>query len=122
MPIRPLDVTVIFDATLRKPAPKMVVCIHPANGWFYRINSKGHWRPRVAVALAEHGFLDHDSFVECGDPLELDDYVVHEALERHGIVGTISASACPGIIAALDECITIRRRDREEIIALLTGI
>lgn len=115
-----LDVLLIFDATIRPAGPKMVACIHPANGWFYRINSKGHWRPRVPLALAAHPFLDHDSFLECGDPLELDDYIVDEALSMHGVIGTISADLCAQIIETLDVCVTLLPADKQKIIDLLS--
>lgn len=114
--ISALDVVWIYDGMIRPTGFKMVVCIHPENGWYYRINTKSHWRPCVAIPLADHSFLDHDSFLECGDPLELDDYLIEEALEKtNGPIGRISSGLCAEIVAALAECRTLKARDQEEI-------
>lgn len=67
-----LDVIWIFDATISPPGYKMVACVEPEKGFFYRINTKP-WRPAVELAKADHRFLDHDSYLECGDPMEIDD-------------------------------------------------
>jgi hypothetical protein len=83
----------------------MVVCVNRPLGLFYRINTKDHWRPAVALkkTLTENTFLEHDSFLECGDPLDLDDYVIEEAIRKNGVVGRVSASVCNDVISALDK-------------------
>lgn len=91
MSLAPLQVIVIHDETLRDPKPKMVACVHPDEGWFYRINSRPFLRPYVALRRdPDHLWLEHDSFLHC-EILMLDDYVVEESLKRHGgIIGEIS--------------------------------
>lgn len=113
--ISALDVVWIFDGTISPPGPKMVVCIHPGKGWYYRINTKGHWRPCVALPLSDHAFLRHDSFLECGDPLELDDFMIEDAIQQSGIIGRLSPSICAGIVLALAECRTIKQSDKDAI-------
>ena len=72
-----LEVIWIEDECINPPGPKMVVCVDATNGYFFRINTKGHWQHSVPLSKKDHGtFLDHDSHLECGDPLELDDYVI----------------------------------------------
>lgn len=89
--IAALQVIVIHDETLRDPKPKMVACVHPEEGWFYRINSRPFLRPHVPLKRdPDHLWLDHDCFLHC-EILMLDDYVVEESLRRHGgPVGEIS--------------------------------
>lgn len=88
-----LQVIVIHDETLRDPKPKIVACVHPDEGWFYRINSRRFMRPNVALKRdPDHLWLDHDSFLHC-EILMLDDYLVEESLRRHGgIIGDISSA------------------------------
>lgn len=70
------------------PGPKMVVCIEPELGIFFRINSNEHWPKSIPIPLKGHEkFLDHDSFIECGSPLDLDEYVIDESLAEKGIIG-----------------------------------
>jgi hypothetical protein len=88
--LNPLEVIWIYDNLIEPPHPKMVACVHPAEGLFYRINSRPFLKPCVPlVKNPDHPWLDHDSFLHI-DPLMLDDYIVGEALKRNGIVGTIS--------------------------------
>ena len=118
--ISPLQVVLIHDGTITPPGPKMVVCIHPDQGWYYRINSKNHWKPAVQILREpDHKFLDHDSFLECGDPLELDDYVIEESIRAKGIIGQIAPSLCPEIAAALKDARYLKEIDKEEIRAIL---
>jgi hypothetical protein len=116
MPLAPLDVIIIPDETIEPPGPKMVVCIHPANGWFYRINTKSHWHPSIALnRLPDHSFLDHDSFLQCGDFLDLDDYVIEQSMNREGIIGKISPLLCGQIITALAGAIYVTESDKSQI-------
>lgn len=116
-----LDVIIIPDDTITPPAPKMVVCIHPENGCFYRVNSKSHWRPCILLPKEpDHGFLDHDSYLQCGDPLELDDYVIEEAITRYGVIGKISAVHCEEIVACLDQALYLSDDDKAAIRRALT--
>ncbi|RAZ79760.1 hypothetical protein DPM35_00170 [Mesorhizobium atlanticum] len=118
--ISPLDVILIHDGTITPPGPKLVVCIHPGEGWYYRINSKNHWKPAVAISRdPHHGFLDHDSFLECGDPLELDDYVVEESIRYKGIIGHVSPTLCAEIVAALKDARYLKEVDKDAIRAIL---
>lgn len=117
-----LDVTIIYDTTIRPPGPKMIAAINPVKGWFYRINTKP-WRPAVLLEQAKHsGFLDHDSYLECGDPLELDDYTVAESLKRHGIIGSIHRSCCRAIRTSVFQARTLSARDRQEVCDLLAPL
>jgi hypothetical protein len=78
----PLDVILIFDGLIEPPHPKMVVCVQPEEGWFYRINSRPFLKPCLPLMkLPDHPWLDHDSFLHI-DILMLDDYIV-EASQRH---------------------------------------
>lgn len=93
----------------------MVVCIEPVTGLFFRINSKPIWQTPVKLEKAAHPFLDHDSFLECGDPLDLDDYVITESIKRHGIVGKIITQLANEIFEAVKTAKTISEADRELI-------
>lgn len=114
--LRPLEVVWIDDQTITPPGPKMVVCIHPENGWYYRINSKSHWRPAVKlVRIPDHMFLKWDSYLECGDPLELDDYIIEQSLRRSGVIGSVSKVCCKEIGTALAAARTLKDIDKQAI-------
>jgi len=98
----------------------MVVSIHPEEGWFYRINTKNVWRPAVPIKCGpEHPFLDHDSHIECGDPLMLDDYLVEQAIKKLGVIGTVSKALCEPMIEALNEARYLSEDDKTAIRTIL---
>jgi hypothetical protein len=105
----------IYDGTISPAGYKMVACVEPDQGFFYRINTKGHWRPAVRMPKAEHQFLDHDSHLECGDPLEIDDYLIEEGLRERGVIGSLSASVCRSVEAVLDQARTLSPADKAAI-------
>lgn len=100
MCIKNRDIILIPDDTVRPPKPKFVVCVEASLGLFYRINTK-KWRPVVFLSKMDHPFLDHDSYIESGDPLEIDDYIVNESIRKKGIIGQISNEVALKIIAHL---------------------
>lgn len=117
--IRPWDVIVIPDETVRPPKPKFVMCVEPDEGWFYRINTK-RWPPAVKLVRETlHPFLDHDSYLECGDPLEIDDFIVEAALRKYGVIGTVHPSLAVEILRLLAAAETLRESDRLKITAAL---
>jgi hypothetical protein len=87
--LKAFDVIRIHDGTTTPPKPRMVVCIHYENGWYYRITSK-KWLPCLQLLKIDHPFLDHDSFLECGQPLELSDYEIQNAMNKFGKIGHIN--------------------------------
>jgi len=114
-----LEVITIFDETLRKPHPKMVACIHPDEGWFYRINSQPHLRPWVRLERQpHHTFLDHDSHLHC-EILMLDDYIVERSLRHAGVIGTIDPALKPQIIKQTLQCRYISLADSQAICEIL---
>ncbi|WP_188914110.1 hypothetical protein [Salinarimonas ramus] len=105
---------------MRPPKPKMVACVEPTLGLFYRINTK-RWPPAVKLVRDPlHPFLDHDSYLECGDPLELDDYIVDASLRRNGVVGEVHRSLSNEIVGLLALATTLREGDRRKIIEALS--
>lgn len=120
--LRPLEVIWISEETIRPPGPKMVACISPDHGWFYRINTKP-WRPAVLLTRSpDHPFLKWDSYLECGDPLELDDYLIEEAIARNGIIGAVSSTLSDQILAAVEQARYLRDADKAVIRAVLASI
>jgi len=98
----------------------MGVCIEPNLGLFFRINTNPRWQtPVKLVKQPHHQFLAHDSYLECGDPLELDDYVIDECLRSRGVIGTIHPSLVSDIFAAVHAAKTISPADKEAIRAAL---
>ncbi|RAI42558.1 hypothetical protein [Rhodoplanes roseus] len=118
--IRALDVIWIRDETIRPPGPKMVVCVEPSLGLFFRINTAPKWQHAVALARTpHHEFLKWDSYLECGEPLELDEYVVDESLRDRGVIGTIDRALVREIVAAIQKARTISPADKERLKAAL---
>ena len=98
----------------------MVVCIEPSLGLFFRINTEDKWQtPIRLIKTPHHEFLHHDSYLECGDPLELDDYVIDESVNARGVIGTIDPSLVKDIYAAVEEARTVSPADKQKIKAAL---
>lgn len=113
----PLDVIWISDEEIKPPGPKMVVCVEPILGFYFRINSSSEWEPSVPIIREpDHLFLKWDSFIEC-TILELDDYIINQSLKR-GIIGRISRDVCGLIIEKLSHA-SGSRQDRNAIRAAL---
>jgi len=121
VPVALLDVIWIDDAFIHPPGPKMQVCVCPASGFFFRINSAPKWQIPVLIRQADNPFLKHDSYIECGSPLELDDYVIETSLAGNDgkIFGKLNPAAIPDICAAIARSRLIRPRDRALIAANL---
>lgn len=119
--MEPFDVTVIFDQTIRPPGPKMIVAICPELGWFYRINTKP-WTPAVRLTVQLHPWLDHDSHLECGDPLELDDYTIESSLDRHGVIGRVDRSLVGPVRKIIEDLRTMSPADKRIVLATLDGL
>jgi hypothetical protein len=111
MELLPLDVVWIDDETTIPPKLKMVVCIDPEKGWFFRINTK-RWPIAVPLLAAENEWLRHDSFLECGEPLEIDSYVI----SKGRVIGAVCSAAIPLIAAAIKSCPTLSSADMRRMI------
>jgi hypothetical protein len=122
VPIQPLDVIWITDETAFEVKPRMVACIHVANGLFFRINSKPRQYAVPLLRVPSHMFLKWDSFLECGEPLELDEYIVDSAISDNGIVGSIHTDRISDILDAVDRAATISPADKAQIHAALEGL
>jgi hypothetical protein len=116
----PLEVIWIYDECISPPGPKMVVCVEATLGLFFRINSRASWQQSLPLKKGvDHPFLDHDSFLECGDPLELDDYVIDESLRQKGVIGTLSQALIPDILQAVHAATRVTEKDKQTITAFL---
>jgi len=146
MILRPLDVIWILDQGAYNPrtdAPgkwKPVVAMVPGPpDWvFFRINSRHHegrhgchrLRPgSIALARADHPFLDHDSFLYCGGPpVALDEGQLADAVsqqripERRGVVGRIALFLLPEIRTAVGQSEVLTEETRDAILAALTNL
>lgn len=119
MALNPLDVICIFDGTLENAKAKLVVCIAPVEGFFFRINTKPWPIPVCVLKLPDHNFLDHDSFIECNGPLELDEYTIQDGLNRHGLIGTFDKKIVPQILDAINKNGRISEADKKIVRAAL---
>ena len=112
----PLDVIWIDDDTIEPPGPKMVSCIEANLGLFYRINSRANWQ--VSIPLIRNPlnmFLRHDSYLECGDPLEIDDYIISQS----ETIGTITHTLKAQIRNIALKSSSLSRSDKSKIAAFL---
>lgn len=96
----------------------MVVCIDPVLGFFFRINSKP-WQIAVKLEKSTHPFLKWDSFLECGEPYDLDEFLVDEALRVSGVIGRIDANKIPEICKAVQTSKTCTAKEIQSIEAAL---
>ncbi len=92
----------------------MQACLNYGTGWFLRVNTRDNIRPCVAISKAENDFLDHDSHVDCSIN-EIDEYEIQDALNRGGVIGTISYRYAPEILDALLSARFINQRDKDEL-------
>lgn len=116
-----LDVVWIDDLEIRPPGPKMVVCVEPYHGFYFRINTYDNWQPCVPIRKEpDHQFLKHDSFIECMI-LDPDDYIISQALKRRGVIGRVSTSLCIPLVEALAYA-DGSRRDKNLIRAALQSL
>jgi hypothetical protein len=117
--LRPLEVIVV-PAGFITDHPKMMACCCAELGLFYAINTRDKLRPCIPIRKTPlHEFLQHDSFLQCGDPLEIDDYMVEQALQSRGVVGRLDASVVPEIKKFLANALYLSERDKSEIVAFL---
>jgi hypothetical protein len=117
--LRALEVTWIHDALITPPGPKMVVCVEPDQGFFFRINTDDNYKPCVRIErLPDHRWLDHDSHIECS-VLDLDEYLIDEAVRTSGIIGVVSADVARPILATIQQARYISDADKLLIIAAL---
>ena len=110
-----LDVIWIHDGFIRPPGPKMVVCLEPRLGLFFRINSEPKWQTPVLLTVADHPFLKWDSHLECGEPLELDDYMIEESVRHRGIIGRVKPELAAVIYGAIVAAKTVSDNDKAAI-------
>lgn len=80
MALRAGDVVRLFDGTTTPQKQKLFVCVYVGDGWFFRVNSKSHWRPNMPLSATADPCLAHDCFVELRGVIEYDDTEVDDAL------------------------------------------
>jgi hypothetical protein len=118
--LKPLEVIWIHDDCISPPGPKMVVCVEATLGFFFRINTRPNWQKSLSLKKEpDHPFLDHDSYLECGDPLELDEYVVEQSLDDKGVIGTVSRALIPDILEAVHTAARMSEKDKRTIAMFL---
>ena len=97
----------------------MVVSVEPALGLFFRINTKPNWQKSVLIKKVFNIWLEHDSFLECGQPLILDDYIVDMSVRSRGIIGCLDAHLVKQILLAMAEDEKVSIEDFEAVAAAL---
>lgn len=99
----------------------MVICVEPRLGFYFRINSSSEWEPCVPILREPHHlFLKWDSFIEC-TILDLDNYIINQALKKGGIIGSVSTKLCGQLIEKLSYA-SGARQDRNAIRAVLGSL
>ena len=101
--IRCGDVVRLFDAAAAGVAKdRRFVCVDPVQGWFARIVTREPRHHPVRLRAADHEFLDHNSFVETGIPIQFFDDDLREA-DAAGAVGRISEDVAKRMLTAWQE-------------------
>lgn len=93
----------------------MMVCVEPDLGFFFRINTKGHWPASILIEMRSNPFLRRDSYLQCGELIELDEFVIDEILDEKGLYGELDKSYAAVICRTLDSVSTIRKSDKDAI-------
>lgn len=121
MPAALFEVIWILDDFIKPPGWKMMLCVAPAEGIFFRINTEDKWPVGVPIDRRNNAFLHHDSFVECGGPLEFDDYVIDQSRAGQSAPMMLDRQYLPLIAAAVGKSHRISDRDRAIILAALAA-
>ena len=97
----------------------MVVCVETFIGLFLRINTEDKWPVPVFLEKVRNPFLSWDSYLQCGRPLEIDDYLIDESVRQRGVLGVIHQSCVLDICAAVRRSPYFRDSDRSAILHAL---
>ena len=57
--------------------------------------------------------------LECGSPIELDDYVIENTGNRGKVIGAIAAAVVPKIVEAIKASPDVRASDKQAMLAAL---
>jgi hypothetical protein len=117
------DIVLLFDATTRPPKPKLFLCVDAEECWFFRINTKPHWRPNFPLPLKgnEH-CLDHDCFLELNGIIEYYEIEVEEALKYpNNHRGKLNDDTIGAVLNYLPSVKTLTTEEQDRIIANLTA-
>ncbi len=74
------DIVVLFDGTIRPPKHKWFVAAYVAEGWFFRLNSKPHWRPNFELPASQNPCLEDDCYIELRGIIEYWEGEVEQSL------------------------------------------
>lgn len=113
--VKVFEVIWIHDDCIRPPGPKMVVCVEPELGYFFRINTEPKWQNPVLIKRNDNDWLEHDSYLECGQPLVLDDYIVDLSLKGRGVIGRLNFSLVNVILTAMSKDDRVTEEDFDSI-------
>lgn len=123
--LEPLDVIRIQDVLIKPPGPKMVVCVWPRAGLFYRFNSYDEYPIGILVTQKpNHPLLEWDSYLEIGRaPIQLDEHNVQKAIHACGgaPLGKLHYSYVPAICKAIEDRDTLSARLLKAIVATLNS-
>ena len=117
------DVVRVFDNLINPPSYKRFVCVSPAEGWYFRINTKPWWKPNLPIPLERNkNCLDHDSHIELRI-IEIYEIEIEEAIRvPDNMFGPISNDDVKRLLAAVDAAPTFTPEQRDEIRANLESV
>lgn len=105
----------MHDEFIKPPGPKMLVCVSPADGIFFRINTENKWPIGVPIFKIDNIFLKHDSFLQVGNALDLDDYIIDQSKRAGDPVKILDHKYIDLILAAIDRSHSISPADKAKI-------
>lgn len=120
MRLSTFDVVWVWDASIRPPGSKMIVCVDFSEGEFLRINTLSRYKPCVPICRdPHHMWLEHDSHIEC-NLLIFDDYYIGEALKIRGVIGAVDSALKPNVLNLLMRSGTVPNADKARITSVLS--
>lgn len=125
--VGPWQVVWPYDPWVIPPKPKLWVAAAPERGLFFRINSHQHpFRPyTVPLSVSLHPFLSYDSWLNCGQVLQCDEFRLRELLnrqkcpERRGILGVIHPDVRQSVRDKISQANTLPDETKAVILAAL---
>ena len=117
------DVIVLFSGTIPDPKPKWHLCVSVGRGWFFRINTRGHWGPPFALSAAENPCLKHDCYIELNAPVQFDEYEIEEALRvPANYKGRLSDTTLARLAEHIPKVRTIPKAEKKRIVEELGAV
>jgi hypothetical protein len=123
VPLRAGDIVKLFDGTTSPQKQKWFLCVYAGDGWFFRLNSKPHWKPCMEIKASVDRCLDHDCFIELRGVIEYDlDEVDRALLQPANLIGRLSDATLQAVIREVQIVKTLTPEEKATITREISAV